>query len=245
MTVVREKTAPSASPRRVVKKLRWLLPALGVLAWLLTAGVMSGPSGKVADVQKNDNSAFLPKTAEATEVLELNKKFVNNDVVPAIVIYGRDSGLTEADKSTIGNEVKAIEDHFGATLAGDPMSRTPLISQDGKAAQVLILFNGTDSKKNVEHVNWIRDHIGGADTSGDQARAPVDGAIPQRAGGVVVGVAGPDQPASEPLDLRDCSGWCRHRALLSRRRHRTALDGARKVKNLDLTVVDECTTLAM
>jgi RND superfamily putative drug exporter len=163
MTVVREKTAPSASPRRVVKKLRWLLPALGVLAWLLTAGVMSGPSGKVADVQKNDNSAFLPKTAEATEVLELNKKFVNNDVVPAIVIYGRDSGLTEADKSTIGNEVKAIEDHFGATLAGDPMSRTPLISQDGKAAQVLILFNGTDSKKNVEHVNWIRDHIGGAD----------------------------------------------------------------------------------
>src|SRR5512138_478794 len=110
MTVVKEKTSPSASPPRAVKKLRWLLPALGVVAWLLIAGVMSGPSGKTADVQKNDNSAFLPKTAEATKVLELNKKFVTDDVVPALLIYGRDGGLTDADKSTIREQVKAIED---------------------------------------------------------------------------------------------------------------------------------------
>ncbi len=161
MTMVSEKT--TTPPERKVKRLRWLLPALGVLAWVLLAGVMSGPSSKTADVQKNDNSAFLPKTAEATKVLDLNKKFVTDDVVPAIVIYGRDGGLTAADKTTIGEQVKAIESHFGDQLAGDPVSRTPLISQDGKAAQVLILFNGTDSKKNVDRVNWIRDHIGSND----------------------------------------------------------------------------------
>lgn len=162
MTMISEKT-PVAPPSPKVRKLRWIVPALGVLAWLLIAGVMSGPSGKTAEVQKNDNSAFLPKTAEATEVLELNKKFVSDEVVPAIVIYGRESGLTEADKAAIRDQVKSIEDHFGSTLAGDAMSRTPLVSEDGKAAQVLILFNGTDSKKNAEHVNWIRDHIGTSD----------------------------------------------------------------------------------
>jgi putative drug exporter of the RND superfamily len=163
MTLIREKTPVPVTSRPPARVARWILPALGVLAWLLIAGVMSGPSGKTADVQKNDNSAFLPKTAEATEVLELNKKFVNDDVVPAIVIYGRDSGLTDSDKKTIQDQVDAISSHFGDTLAGDAMSRTPLVSQDGTAAQVLILFNGTDSKKNVDHVNWIRDHIGSTD----------------------------------------------------------------------------------
>ena len=46
-----------------------------------------------------------------------------------------------------------------------------------------------------------RDHVGGPDASGDQARAPVDGAVPDCSGGVVVGVVGTDQLASEPVDL--------------------------------------------
>ncbi|WP_026208414.1 MMPL family transporter [Catelliglobosispora koreensis] len=144
-------------------RLRWIVPALGILAWLLIAGVMSGPSSKTADVQQNDNAAFLPKTAEATEVLELNKKFMDSDVVPALLIYGRDGGLTDADKSTIKSQVDKISAEFGDTLAGDPISRTPIVSKDGKAAQVLLLFNGTDSKKNVEHIEWIRANIGTAD----------------------------------------------------------------------------------
>src|SRR3546814_496417 len=70
-----------------------------------------------------------------------------------------------------------------------------------------------------------RDHVGAPDASSDQARAPVNGTIPDCTGDVVVGVACSDQPASEPVALRD--GWlpapvadfrgrrCRHRALLS------------------------------
>src|SRR3546814_9528467 len=71
----------------------------------------------------------------------------------------------------------------------------------------------------------LRDHVGAPDASSDQARAPVNGTIPDCTGGVVVAVVCSDQPASEPVDLRD--GWllapaaglrgrrCRHRALLS------------------------------
>src|SRR5688572_32997271 len=50
-----------------------------------------------------------------------------------------------------------------------------------------------------------RDHVGGPGASSDQARAPVDGPVPHRAGSIVIGVVGTDQPASEPADLH--RGW--------------------------------------
>lgn len=139
---------------------RWGVPALGIVAWLILGAAMGPLAGKTAEVQTNDNAAFLPESAEATEVLKLNKQFVDREVTPALLVYGRESGLTEADKVTMKQQVDAISTHFAGKLAGDPMSRVPQISQDGKAAQVLLLFDGTDSMKNVEHVDWIRDHIG-------------------------------------------------------------------------------------
>src|SRR5262249_12502787 len=100
-----------------------------------------------------------------------------------------------------------------------------------------------------------RDHIAGPDTSGDQARAPVDSTVPDCTGDVVVGVVGTDQSASEPVDLHD--GWRlapmvefrgrrgRHRRVLhSRRPHRTTADRGRKVKNLDFTTEGGCRILA-
>ncbi len=48
-------------------------------------------------------------------------------------------------------------------------------------------------------------YVGGAAASGDQPRAPVDGAVPHGSGGVVVGVVSGDQLAPEPVDLhRGC-----------------------------------------
>ena len=37
-----------------------------------------------------------------------------------------------------------------------------------------------------------RDHVGSSDASGDQARAPVNGTVPDCTGNVVVGVVGTD-----------------------------------------------------
>ena len=90
-----------------------------------------------------------------------------------------------------------------------------------------------------------RDHVGGPDASGNQARAPVDGTVPHCTGDVIVGVVGTDQPASESVNLHD--GWllasvadfrgrrCGHRNLLSRWPHRTTADRSCEVKNLDFT----------
>ncbi len=155
MTQLRPPTE-AAEPPAKTPWWRWALPALGVVLWLALAGVMSGPSGKTAEVQKNDNAAFLPKSAEATEVLELNKRFVDREVTPALLIYGRDSGLTDADKATIARQVQELGAHFGQTLV---IAGVPDISDDGKAAQVTLLFDGTDSKMILDDVEWIREHI--------------------------------------------------------------------------------------
>jgi hypothetical protein len=45
-----------------------------------------------------------------------------------------------------------------------------------------------------------RSHIGGSAASGDMPWVPVDGAVPQGSGGVVVGVIGADHPSSKSVD---------------------------------------------
>ena len=100
------------------------------------------------------------------------------------------------------------------------------------------------------------DNVGGADASGDQVRAPVNGTVPDCTGDVVVGVVGTDELASEPVDLHD--GWllapvadmrerrCRHRVLLSRERpHPATVDRGCIVKNLDFTTERGCATLPL
>jgi hypothetical protein len=52
-------------------------------------------------------------------------------------------------------------------------------------------------------------HVGGPAASGDQARAPVDGAVPDGPGGVVVAMVGGDNVAPEPVDPV-FGGQCRH-----------------------------------
>ncbi|MEV4416610.1 MMPL family transporter [Catellatospora sp. NPDC049609] len=119
---------------------------------------MGGFASKTAEVQKNDNASFLPETAEATLVLEQSKKFAGLDVVPAQLVYGRDTGLTEADKAAITAQLADVKAHLGDRLADVPLF--PQFSDDGKAAQVTVLFTETDAQKNMADVQWIRDHVG-------------------------------------------------------------------------------------
>ncbi len=57
---------------------------------------MAGPfSGRLTEAEKNDNAAFLPKTAESTELNELPKRFVDQDTTPAILLWERPAWITD------------------------------------------------------------------------------------------------------------------------------------------------------
>ena len=66
--------APALSRRR-----RWLVPVLIVVAWLLVSGATGPFAGKLSEVIKNDNAAFLPANAEATLAINAQKKLVGGN----------------------------------------------------------------------------------------------------------------------------------------------------------------------
>ena len=83
------------------ERTRWGRPALWafivVLVWLVVGGAAGGFQGRLAEVQENDAETYLPADAEATRAGELSARFGEDGVVPAVVVYERDGGLTPAD----------------------------------------------------------------------------------------------------------------------------------------------------
>src|SRR5262245_5148980 len=130
---------------------------------------------------------------------------------------------------------------------------------NGCACDVVASATYRDLQVVVASVTYSRHHIRGADASGDHARTPVNGTVPDSTGDVVLSVVGTDQPAAEAVDLYNArltdfsSCWCGHCALL------VSLDFARgghahigppanrggKVKNLDFTTEEGCARLTL
>nr|MBA2508268.1 hypothetical protein [Nocardioidaceae bacterium] len=75
----------------------WVWPLVIVLLWLAVGGPLGSFAGKLAEVQENDNAAFLPASAESTEVVEAQAEFVGDEAVPAIVVWEDPKGLDDAD----------------------------------------------------------------------------------------------------------------------------------------------------
>src|SRR5919205_873580 len=72
-----------------------------VLAFWVVVFAVAGPlAGKLNSAQQNDSSAWLPKNAESTQVVELAKRFAPSDIFPALVVYERPDGpVTPADQA--------------------------------------------------------------------------------------------------------------------------------------------------
>src|SRR5436190_3856189 len=130
---------PAGGSRRIW---RWLLPVLAIVAWLVVGGGLGPLSAKTSEVQKNNNSSYLPQSAESTEVQELLTGFTKTQSSAAIVIYTRDGGLTDDDKAKILGDKGDFGRHLGGQLVGAPVG--PFYSKDGKAAELILQFTATD-----------------------------------------------------------------------------------------------------
>ncbi|MFC6094640.1 MMPL family transporter [Saccharothrix lopnurensis] len=120
---------------------RWLLPALVAVAWLALGG-FSGPfAGKLGEVSVNDNTAFLPASAEATEVAERVREFGAGQGLPAVVVAERPSGLTQADRDWLG----------GREWPGEASPVIPS-ERDDQTAQVVVVVDPEDPAGAVEEL---------------------------------------------------------------------------------------------
>src|ERR687898_1948269 len=82
---------------------KWIV----LVAWLLLFGGSFVFAAKLADVQNNEASSWLPQSAESTRAFEKLEPFQDPNAIPTIVVYHRDGGLTQADRAAI--EQHAVE----------------------------------------------------------------------------------------------------------------------------------------
>lgn len=147
-----------------------MIAATVVVVWLVAAGLTGPLAGKLSSVQTNDEASFLPASAEATRVAELEKKFSDQETIPALVVYVGSWHQAGELARQAAADARAIARFPGVTgrVAG------PIPSRDGKAVELVVpIDSGFDRTKEIV----------------DRIRARAASGLPDGARSVVTGPA--------------------------------------------------------
>ncbi len=135
--------AERVAPSRAKRWLRIFLPAVLIVVWFAAAAIGGPYFGRVSEVSSNDQTSYLPESAEATQVRALLPDFTDSNAIPAIVVFTSDVVLSEDQLALLGD---ALQEALRADGSGAEAS--PLISsEDGLAAQA---FLAVDADGDIE-----------------------------------------------------------------------------------------------
>ncbi|MFF2028986.1 MMPL family transporter [Arthrobacter sp. NPDC058192] len=149
----------SPTPPRIPIWLRWLVPAVLVVAWLAIAGIGGPTFGRLSEVSSNDQASFLPAGAEATEAQGWQAKFRDSKEIPAVIVIESHAAFTPAqlgDAAALKGKLEGL--HAGSTVIG------PIPSEDAKAVQFVVPIASSGEVKAA--VKELRDAV--------QASAPAE-----------------------------------------------------------------------
>lgn len=128
---------------------KWIV----LVVWLMLFGGAFVFAAKLADVQNNEASSWLPQSAESTRAFEKLEPFQDPNAIPTLVVYERDGGLTDADLAAIEEQATefAALDGIAEPKEGRPPSVIspataeqvgfPAISENGEVAQTVVTFD--------------------------------------------------------------------------------------------------------
>ena len=80
-----------------------------LVAFVLVAGGLASQSGKLSQVTRSDLASTLPEGAESLRVLRATDR-IGARVTPAVVVYRRDGGLTDADRRRVRTDRAALQE---------------------------------------------------------------------------------------------------------------------------------------
>ena len=172
-----------------------------LVIWLGVGGVLGPVAGKLAEVQKNQNSDFLPKSAESTRAQAVLDTFAGNSKdLPLTVVFEKKSGRLTADdqaaidaavqaalqKPELSKLVRTITLPNGATVPSvfpaTPEQRAFATSADGQAYVVNVLLDASFLDDSGEGFTLVR-------KLADEAKSALDAPAPG-VKGYVTGVVG-------------------------------------------------------
>ncbi|MGP5361803.1 MMPL family transporter [Brachybacterium tyrofermentans] len=122
------------SESRLLRTLRIVLPALLILGWIALAGIGGPYFGRVDEVSSNDRTAYLPDSAEATQVQALAEGFRGSEAIPAIIVVTSDDELTDEQLSALTETARSLTSVDGVVDDVSP----PIPSEDGLAVQAFV-----------------------------------------------------------------------------------------------------------
>jgi RND superfamily putative drug exporter len=126
-------TGKGKSPRRLPRGFPFFAIIGVAVVVFLAGGVGESFQGKLSEVQKNDNAAYLPASAESTQAGNEAAKFSTSQSLPGFLVFQRQSGLTAADKLAIAAaRAKIVTEPGLDTEAIGPVT----FSKDGTAASI-------------------------------------------------------------------------------------------------------------
>jgi RND superfamily putative drug exporter len=181
MAVTEKATEREPETRRRRPPILWVFLA-GAIALFLLGGTGGSYQGKLSQVQKNDNAAYLPGSAESTKVDKETQQFDPIQTIPGFLVYQRTSGLTQEDLTKINSDIQKIRGLDG--VAGDQVTG-PQLSKDRTVASVtvpLIAKNG-DKEVDGEQLSKVEKQVIAIGTSNNPAGLVVHSA---GAGGLLV-----------------------------------------------------------
>ena len=132
------KGQPSAN-NRARHWLRTLLPALLVLAWLVAAGIGGPYFGRVGEVSSNDQTSYLPDSADATKVQKLLGAFNGASELPAVIVFVGQSELSAEQRGVVEAALESLREVEGVGAVSPAIP-----SQDGMALQAFAALRSGD-----------------------------------------------------------------------------------------------------
>ncbi|PVE95045.1 MMPL family transporter [Microbacterium sp. TPD7012] len=128
---------PAPPTRERSRRHSWVrvfIPVALILVWLVGASLGGPLFGKVDEVSSNDQTTYLPESADATQVQKLLGEFNDSDSIPAIAVFTSEEELTASELDAISDAVADAPSVEGVGAEVSPA----LPSEDGRAVQAFI-----------------------------------------------------------------------------------------------------------
>ncbi len=127
-------TTRSRSAAGARRLLRIFLPAVLIIAWVAGAAIGGPLFGKVEEVSSNDQTSYLPESADATAVQQRLGDFLGSDAIPAIVVFGSGELIDDSLREHLQTGLSAATEDTGVFGDASPV----LVSEDERAAQAFV-----------------------------------------------------------------------------------------------------------
>ena len=114
------------------RRSKWVVFLIWLVAIFLSFG--TNLPGKFSDAEDNESTSFLPGDAESTEVLSKAERLQGGELAPAVFVYRRAGGLTDADREKISEDAERLtEKRFPAVVADGATAASGGSSGGGEA----------------------------------------------------------------------------------------------------------------